>query len=852
MAAAEVGSSSNMNGKEQPASPSTLRKRRRRVPTTGASEDCHTCRKREVKCDRRRPYCSQCLDVGKDCSGYRTTLTWGVGVASRGKLRGMSLPVAKPAGQESSTVPSTPQFGRPRANTLQAPAGATDSHEDGPRKRIRLSSIQTNTPGPFHLHSPPEQSHFVSHGYGSPNTFTNWQQYPYPSQMPTFNNGYQDNFSQGYTTRREDLFPLHTAVGHSFTGLPWSPGSSVQSGSSSGFFDNNNNNMSPFTNYPRAPAPTAFVDPFTPQTQFQSSAPVHPHSRTHDVSQSSPLAPPLAQAPPLTEVPFGSSLRSASFSTDVRQRDIFEKPQVPQHASPQKPSAARPNLKRTRSAPVVAPSSKITEVEDDDEDYQVKEQPSAIVPFQPLPTLKNPNVSARVLNLLDYYDKKICPVLVTFDNEYNPYRKHIMHLAMQNSGLQNALGALVTNNIRMRYLEDVPSLTDGTYKEIISKAIGAPSPEEQHYKAKSIDFLNTQLADPSKAMDNSVLATLLILCLFHVCDSGFSKFKTQLAGVQKLLRMRSGMPRTEFHGWVEMFFAWFDVMTSAVNDRETQIQGQVFDLMDLGNNLGSVEEFSGCDGKLFKLIARLGRLNLLSQQRPVREMADNPSPVSTSYADPFFFNDILGISHVPIDLSESATDFPLQEMSNLERGPHQDNRAQFWMEWHNLHERLHAWKNSQLDGISLETPKLSGGQRAMLHMSESFRWSALLYLERLANPTIPSSSPNLQDLVNKALYHIREIGTNSCVTKFMLWPLFISGTECVDVSHRTLIRNRCIEIQKESGFYNNISGLELLERVWKENDEDVAASFPVKRGCGQQAFRWRNCMDRADGEYIVI
>ena len=68
-----------------------------------ASDDCFACAKTETKCDRKRPYCSQCLEGGKKCSGYKTQLTWGVGVASRGKLRGLSLPVAN-----SSAAPATP------------------------------------------------------------------------------------------------------------------------------------------------------------------------------------------------------------------------------------------------------------------------------------------------------------------------------------------------------------------------------------------------------------------------------------------------------------------------------------------------------------------------------------------------------------------------------------------------------------------------------------------------------------------------------------------------------------------------------------------------------------------------
>lgn len=88
------------------------RKRRRRAPATGASDDCFACTKRNLKCDRRRPYCSQCLEYGKECSGYKTQLTWGVGVASRGKLRGLSLPVAK-----SAPVAKCPTLSRARAGT---------------------------------------------------------------------------------------------------------------------------------------------------------------------------------------------------------------------------------------------------------------------------------------------------------------------------------------------------------------------------------------------------------------------------------------------------------------------------------------------------------------------------------------------------------------------------------------------------------------------------------------------------------------------------------------------------------------------------------------------------------------
>ena len=80
------------------------RKRRRRAPATGAADDCFACSNKGVKCDRRRPYCSPCLALGKECSGYQMQLTWGVGVASRGKLRGLSTPVIQ---SKPSIAPET-------------------------------------------------------------------------------------------------------------------------------------------------------------------------------------------------------------------------------------------------------------------------------------------------------------------------------------------------------------------------------------------------------------------------------------------------------------------------------------------------------------------------------------------------------------------------------------------------------------------------------------------------------------------------------------------------------------------------------------------------------------------------
>ena len=130
-----------------------VRKRRRRAPAGGAAADCFACEKKNMKCDRRRPYCSQCLEVGSECAGYKTQLTWGVGVASRGKLRGLSLPIAKsPPVAGGPMKKSSPV--RNRAGSGAATARWTDRDDTrrNTREDARISpDLTSSTPTtPFH------------------------------------------------------------------------------------------------------------------------------------------------------------------------------------------------------------------------------------------------------------------------------------------------------------------------------------------------------------------------------------------------------------------------------------------------------------------------------------------------------------------------------------------------------------------------------------------------------------------------------------------------------------------------------------------------------------------------------
>jgi hypothetical protein len=163
------------------------RKRRRRAPASGAADDCFACTKRNIKCDRRRPYCSPCLEFGKECSGYKTQLTWGVGVASRGKLRGLSLPVAR-----SAPALRSPPVTRPRA----ASAISRSYKQDEDNVKIKMESASSMPVNPFTTYDfinmaphgttpsmqPPEWNTSIQHEY----PLSDYQQEPlnHQRQLP--------------------------------------------------------------------------------------------------------------------------------------------------------------------------------------------------------------------------------------------------------------------------------------------------------------------------------------------------------------------------------------------------------------------------------------------------------------------------------------------------------------------------------------------------------------------------------------------------------------------------------------------------------------------------------------------
>ena len=869
MSATETQAITTKVDKEETAPPTTPpRKRRRRAPATGAADDCFACQERQVKCDRRRPYCSPCLEVGKDCSGYKTTLTWGVGVASRGKLRGLALPIAK----SKRAVQSMDEDDEKKTSTPQklAKLGPTRRISNPPETQLRSATTATT----FSSSGTPTTYNFVNMDPNSASSNTSPMQPP-----PSFEWRASESLSQNRESqparkrqRRHTLQPLQVSTMHPARKYGTVPMTASIVGGYGHHDFGLSSQISPmvpsFTGYGIV-SPTYKGMTSQPLAQSPCDTTFFPGHESVGWSREN-LSPALS-----AEQGHRNYANSDSFYTDLPLPAHPIDQAMPTEPSFQQHSISTASESTTLTANTNYPNfagQALPLVADDVGDHS-----SLTVPRM-LPSLAIGN-TPKLQFLIDYYDKVISPVIVAFDSPTNPYRSYILSLAVESETLQHAIAALSASNLRMRREHNplstnrssqsiVPSSHDHSVRKssiahslmdvgmdcLPQTSTNEPSHEELYHKGASIKALNEQLADPHRRKDESILATLLILCLYHICDTGVAKFKTQFAGVKKILALRGGTKgrNSKATNWLTIMFTWFDAMTASINDREGQLDGDDIDMSIRDGDEWALENLAGCDGRLFKIIAKLGRLNLLSQSKPVSESSPRSSSSPPSKAQ--------RLSPGPKSqdyYSMNYTRFDGNGWSPMiaEEASHPDHRAQFWKEWTAIRKRLHDW---QLDDSMSPPPE--GDRRDVYHISESFRYSALLYTERLAYPHLPSVHPNFQNLVTQALLHISNVKSDV----FLLWPLFITGTECVSEHGRYLIRERCLDIQKDSGFFNNISGLELLEKIWRDDDTNdeqlpgLSAGLPLPlppndfSTMGGHGFKWRKAMERVDGEYIVV
>ncbi|KAK4155953.1 fungal-specific transcription factor domain-containing protein [Chaetomidium leptoderma] len=855
----------------------SARKRRRRAPAGGAADDCFTCAKRNVKCDRRRPYCSQCLEIGNECSGYKTQLTWGVGVASRGKLRGLSLPIAKAPPVNPGKSVKSPTTVRARtgsvASTAQWPAEQDDrSVRDEVEANVKLEMGHRRNPS-ISVTTTSFHSYDMSHLSPTETAPPGWTHIPFSSNMTT-------NGNSRFSPR-----PLHIPV--------TSPGDMMQREMMQTPIDpmSDMDYMSPLGHsFPREEMPSFIHSPMVYEN-FPSHASPVPQSPVAAMMIEHTRAP--GPCPSLGYAPSepASSLHSHLSHVDSLEAQLSRK--MP-HDCDVLVSGTPEMDTYGSSVQSHGPFWSSSSADDESVSQSIPDRnpapwPGSFPSQSPSPVLQvSPDLITKMPFFMDYYEKSMCPSMVFIDGPNNPFREHILRLGTSSRSLQHAICALAACNLRMkRRLSlghqgrdmgerrlDMSPIDSGSDVQPSDQSLA----EEYQHRNLAVRLLNEQLNDAEKSMHDSVLATILLLCHYRMAESGVAKFQTQFAGVRKILGLRrmSPYPASRDSAWMEALFTYFDAISASVNDREPQLTASFYGVSPDAQLLPpGAENLVGCDRELFKTVSKLGRLNLLSQHRPVQHVIPSSplprisaprseSPLGGSDHHQHHHSIFGGLPH-PINSSVRFDGNGFSTTNHLEdddmlntttttttthlHSPtaYDDPRSMFWREWKEARQALQTWEfdaarvrasltappsssqhttttPSSPGPMSTSTSSLfsapppqqpTGGQvRDLGSLSEAFRYAALLYTERLASPNVPSNHNNFRNLVSQVVYYATSLEAGSAAEKFLLWPLFVAGSECVNELQQNIVRSKCREIMARSGYMNNLAALDVLERLW--------------------------------------
>lgn len=480
---------------------------------------------------------------------------------------------------------------------------------------------------------------------------------------------------------------------------------------------------------------------------------------------------------------------------------------------------------------------------------------------------------------MDYYTNTLCPSMVYIDSPNNPYRERILQLATNSPSLRHAICALSACNLRMRRKlslgHDTHELSAKlTAEKQAAELVGdihiedpALSEEYQH-RNLAVHLLNQQLNDPVKSSHDSVLATILLLCHYRMVESGIAKFHTQFAGIKKILSMRKSrqLSSSDESGWTEELFTYFDAISASINDREAQLSTpDVSGLAADGFALRpGAENMVGCERELFKTISKLGRLCLLAQHRPVSPSttpgdgiprSHTPFDISMGHGHKGSIGSAMGQSMDGFGAMLSEDDY----MNSVSRSPptNEGQRSVFWTEWREARTALQNWQfNANSVAANLPGSPSPAQVRDLGALSEAFRYAALLYTERLVSPNLPSNHSNFQNLVSQVVYYVTSIEAGSAAEKFLLWPLFVAGSECVNELQQNIVRTKCREMMTRSGYMSNLSALEVLERLWSTElkESDVRSPGARMSLLGRRCpFNWAKCIGGpgVDVEWIM-
>lgn len=344
----------------------------------------------------------------------------------------------------------------------------------------------------------------------------------------------------------------------------------------------------------------------------------------------------------------------------------------------------------------------------------------------------------------------ICPHQIAQipDGPHNPYRRYILPLAHKHAAPLYAILGLSACH------EGIQKGNDGIRHD-----------EAVHYQSQALLELSRLVeiesgADKSSSNPDALLATIQILILHDICDTGVSSHGAHVTGSSGLIRRLMAQGKITHSDERTIFFvgnlAWLDVLRSFACPQRMCFPFEV---------LKTVAEYSTSHFEMVNGIPR-DMFVIIGEAMWCASQTHGGS------------------------MTESASHARIRD-------------ALKWLQAWRLGDDNHYPRNGQ----------------PWATVADAFRHACILVILRLLDPSRPASDPELQYHVCATLDATADVPKTCALIELLIAPLFVAGAEAIAKHSRRFVLTLIEEIGDRSGM-SNPAPRTLLRKVWDARDSD--------------------------------
>ncbi|KAI0132800.1 fungal-specific transcription factor domain-containing protein [Xylariales sp. AK1849] len=179
---------------------------------------------------------------------------------------------------------------------------------------------------------------------------------------------------------------------------------------------------------------------------------------------------------------------------------------------------------------------------------------SSVVLSQPTPSLYRR--AQMIYEGLDYFNKMICPDLVSLESHFNPYRVNLQRV---DKIPEIYVKVLVSTAGFHRLMSHGPEPTP-------SSALIQKDEDVFSLRVEALRGLNEQLSQPDQQKSDGTLLCVLSLMIASIQSSAYTEWRAHLEGARRIIQLRGGLKKiitgNPYFKPVLTFFMLIDVMGS--------------------------------------------------------------------------------------------------------------------------------------------------------------------------------------------------------------------------------------------------------------------------------------------------